>query len=84
MGEKDSIFRSEWPKYDESKIQEDTITIAIQVNGKVRDSILVAADTSEDEIKKIALASEKVNRWIGESQIKKVIYIKGKLLSIVV
>ena len=84
MGEKNSVFRSGWPKYDEKELTDEMMTIAIQINGKVRDSILVAADIGEDEIKKLALASEKVNRWIDKKQVKKVIYIKGKLLSIVV
>ena len=84
MGEKNSIFRSEWPKYDESKILEDILTIAIQINGKVRDNIKVKADFSEEEIKKEAFKREAVIRNVAGKEIKRVIYVKDKLLNIVV
>ncbi|MBU0596884.1 class I tRNA ligase family protein [Patescibacteria group bacterium] len=73
-----------WPKYDPTKIVEDEITIAIQVNGKVRDELTVSVDISEEEIKKLALESEKVDKWIDGKEPKKVIYVKGKLVSVVV
>jgi leucyl-tRNA synthetase len=87
LGETESIHVIDWPKYDESKIIDSEFTIAIQVNGKVRDEIVIGADVGEDEVKQIALASEKVQKWInadGSSvEVKKIIYIKNKLISIV-
>jgi leucyl-tRNA synthetase len=54
------------------------------VNGKVRETITVSADISEEEAKKVALGNEKVQKWMEGKEPKKVIYVKGKLVSIVV
>ena len=71
-----------WPVWDEAKIVTDTITIIVQVNGKLRAKLVVTPDTLEDEIKKLALADENVQKFVtGEP--RKVIYIPGKLVSIV-
>ncbi len=84
LGHKDSIAFSAWPVFDASKMVESEITLAVQVNGKLRDTMIVAADISEEEVKKLALASEKVQKWLEGKEPKKVIYVKGKLISIVV
>jgi leucyl-tRNA synthetase len=84
MGGKKSIAFEPWPKFDPAKIIESEITLAIQVNGKLRDTIVVAADMAEDEVKKLALGSDKVQKWLEGKTPKKVIYVKGKLVSIVV
>lgn len=81
---KESIFKSDWPKYDSNLIQDETITIAVQVNGKLRDTFDIPADLSEEEIKKLAVTSEKVQKWLEGKEPKKVIYVKGKLVSVVV
>ncbi|MGB4768488.1 MAG: class I tRNA ligase family protein [Candidatus Saccharimonas sp.] len=71
-----------WPVWDETKIVTDTSTIIVQVNGKLRAKLVVPPDTHEDEIKKLALADENVQKFVtGEP--RKVIYIPGKLVSIV-
>lgn len=84
LGHKDTIAFSAWPTFDVSKMVESEVTLAIQVNGKLRDTMTVPADISEDEVKKLALASEKVQKWLEGKEPKKVIYVKGKLVSIVV
>jgi len=84
MGGKDSISLEEWPKYDEKLIKDEMVTIAVQVNGKVRDQLVVNADAEENEVLELAKASDKVKKYIDGKEIKKVIYIKGKLLSLVV
>ncbi len=84
MGEKGSIHLSEWPKYDESKILDEKVTIAIQINGKVRDEIEIEQGMSEDEVKTLALAREKVVEKIGGATPKKIIYIENRLLNIVI
>jgi leucyl-tRNA synthetase len=81
---KKSIFLESWPKYDEKLIQDEEIELIIQINGKVRDKIKVSADISEEEAKKLALESEKIKTQIAGKEIKKVIYVKGKLISIVI
>lgn len=84
LGETSSIHLSEWPKYDESKIKDDTMKIVIQINGKLRDEIDVEAGMSEEEIKSLVLSREKVVEKIAGLEIKKFIYIAGKLVNIVI
>jgi leucyl-tRNA synthetase len=84
LGHKKSIIFEEWPKYDPRLIVEEEINLVVQVNGKVRDTIKVKTDISEEEAKKVALESEKVKKWIEGKEIKKVIFVKGKLINIVI
>lgn len=83
LGEQASVHVSDWPKYDESKIIDTEFTIAVQVNGKVRDEIVIGADVDDEEVKQMSIASDKVQKWIAGGEVKKVIYIKNKLVSIV-
>ncbi|EKE06498.1 MAG: hypothetical protein ACD_18C00347G0023 [uncultured bacterium] len=83
-GNSQSISQEKWPEYDEAKIKEDTITIVVQVNGKVRDSIDVPVEISEEDIKVQVLALENVKKWLEGKEPKKVIYVKGRLVSVVV
>ncbi|GMQ95315.1 MAG: leucine--tRNA ligase [Patescibacteria group bacterium] len=84
LGNKDSIHLEPWPKYDAEKIKEDTVTIAVQVNGRTRGTFEVAAGASEDEVKNQALSQENVKKWREGKETKKIIYIKGRLVNIVV
>ena len=84
LGNKKSIFLEKWPKYDSKLIKEEIVTLVIQVNGKVRDKIEVEAGISKEEAKKLALSREKVQKWIEGKEIKKVIFVPGKLINIVV
>ena len=72
----------EWPTWDEGKIVSETLTIIVQVNGKLRAKLSVPIDTDEETIKKLALEDENVTKYVS-GEPKKVIYIKGKLVSIV-
>ncbi|MDD2657005.1 MAG: leucine--tRNA ligase [Patescibacteria group bacterium] len=83
-GNGQGISTQKWPEYDEAKIKEDVITIVVQVNGKVRDSLDVPVDISEEDIKNKALALENVQKWLEGKEPKKVIYVKGRLVSVVV
>ena len=82
LGEK--IYKSSWPTYDESKLDEDEITIAVQVNGKLRSTINVLKDIDEESLKELALNEENVKKHILDKEIVKVIVIKGKVVNIVV
>ena len=82
MGEK--IYKSTWPVYDERKLDEDEITIAVQVNGKLRSTINVLKDIDEESLKEKALNEENVKKHILDKEIVKVIVIKGKVVNIVV
>ncbi|MEI6399957.1 MAG: leucine--tRNA ligase [bacterium] len=83
LGESSSIHLSTWPKYDESLTQDDEITVVVQINGKVRAELLVPVDIEEAEVIKLAVTNEKILPWIESKEIKKTIYVKGKLVSIV-
>jgi len=79
-----SIFKEKWPEYEPQLIKEKRITLIVQVNGKVRDKIEVEADISEEKAKEIALSREKIEKWIEGKEIKKIIFIQGKLMNIVI
>jgi leucyl-tRNA synthetase len=84
LGHKGSIHNHSWPQWDEELAKEDEITLVVQVNGKLRDRPTVPASISEDEAKKMALASEKVLPFTKDKTIVNVIYVPGKLVNIVV
>jgi len=62
----------------------DEIEIGVQINGKLRDAITVPTEAGEDEVKSAVLASEKVKKWLDGQEPKKIIYIKRKIVSIVI
>ena len=72
-----------WPKVDVATAKEDTVELPVQINGKVRDRVIVSADASEDEIKSAALASETVQKYLEGKEPKKVIVANKRLVSIV-
>ena len=84
LGNKNSIAYESWPKYDENLLKDDNCTLAVQVNGKVRATITVNVDSSEEEIKKVALEEENVKKHIADKEIVKFIVIKNKIVNIVV
>jgi leucyl-tRNA synthetase len=84
LGEKKSIHISTWPKYDSKKLVDETIKIVVSVNGKVRAELRVSADMSEEEVRAEALRDKAIVPWIENKEIKKVIYVPGRLVNIVV
>ena len=84
LGNKKSIFETEWPKYDEKLIKKDKIDLIVQINGKVRDKINVNVDISEKEAKELVLSSDKIKSWLNNQELKKIIFVKGKLINIVI
>ena len=84
LGKPYSIHQQMWTQVDEAAAREDSIEIPVQVNGKVRDRITVAVDASEDEIRKAALATEIVQKYLEGKEPRKVIVAHGKLVSVVV
>ena len=83
LGHRGSIHLETWPQFDPELTRDETVTVVVQVNGKVRDRLQVTADAPEDEVRGLALASEAVNRNLNGKSPKKVIYVPGKLVSIV-
>ena len=84
LGEKESLLKARWPKYDAALAKEEEAEIPVQVNGKLRGRVLVPADASQDLVQERALADEKVKAAIAGKQIVKVIFVPGKLLNLVV
>lgn len=84
LGEKKSIFLAPWPQYDKKKIVAETVNVAVQVNGKVRTVLAIATGTSEDDVKAQALADVNVQTHLAGKTVRKVIYVPGKIVSIVV
>ena len=84
LGYETAIDTAEWVKADESAMVEDEKLIVVQVNGKVRGKVTVAADADEENVKTIAFADENVKKFTDGQQIVKVIYVAGKLLNVVV
>ncbi|MBP8998030.1 MAG: leucine--tRNA ligase [Anaerolineaceae bacterium] len=78
-----SVHTSRWPKVDEAAAAEDVITLVIQINGKVRDRITVPADVTEQQARETALASEMTKKFLEGRTPKQVIYVKGRLVNIV-
>lgn len=81
---KEELAYSSWPKYDESKTISNEHTIIVQVNGKLRDRINVKADEDEENVKKMALDSRAIKQFVVGHEIVKMIYVKGKILNIVI
>ena len=83
LGNKKSIHLSDWPKYNEKLIKEEKIKIVIQINGKVRAEILVDTQEAEEEIKAQAFSNEIISKYTNGADIKKIIYVKNRLINIV-
>ena len=84
LGNTQSLSDHDWPSYDPKLTVEDEITLVIQINGKVRDRLTAAADVTEASLKEAVLQREHVQKHLAGKEIRKFIYVKGKLVSIVV
>lgn len=82
-GAKTTVFAETWPEWDESALQTTTVTIVVQINGKLRASIEVPSGINEDKFYELALKDEKVSRHLSGKEISKRIFVPGKLLNIV-
>jgi leucyl-tRNA synthetase len=84
LGEKKSIHLSPWPKYSKSKTIDSEIKIAVQINGKVRSEIVIDINTEEKDIKNIVLKDKNLESWLKDKEIRKIIYVKGRIINIVI
>ncbi|TXG77283.1 leucine--tRNA ligase [Candidatus Dojkabacteria bacterium] len=84
LGEKNSIFLAPWPKYDAKKIMTEIVKIAVQVNGKVRATIELSPEATEDEAKQIALADQNIKTFVSGKTVRKFIYVPGRIINFVV
>jgi len=83
LGEKGSLLRAPWPKYDAALAKADEVELAVQINGKVRARIVVPADSVEEHVKSVVLADEKVRAALEGKQIVQIRVIPGRLVNIV-
>jgi leucyl-tRNA synthetase len=84
LGQKDSVHTSKWPEWDESILMTDKASIVVQVNGKVRGSVEVKADNTEDQVVNSAKIEANVAKHLDGKTIKKAVYVPGKLVNFVV
>ena len=84
LGFEKSVHKESWPTYDEELAKMSSITLVVQVNGKVRDKIEADASSSKEELEQIAMNSQRAKEFIGDKKIVKVIVVPGKLVNIVV
>jgi leucyl-tRNA synthetase len=84
MGFETSVVKAPWPSYSEDALVKDDLLIVVQVNGKLRNRFTVGADADDDTIKSLALSDERIQKFIDNKPIKKVIVVKKKLVNIVV
>lgn len=84
LGQEGFIQTAQWPTWDDKLVQDENMTIVVQVNGKVRAKLEIAKDTTEDDVKSVALADSHVAEYVGDKKPAKVIYVPGRLVSIVV
>lgn len=84
FGHNESVLKAPWPGFDPALIEEDQITIVVQINGKVRSKLQVLADIDESRLKELALEDSITKKWIGSQPIKNIVVVPKKIVSIVI
>ena len=84
LGHKDSVHVQSWPEGDADKAREDTIEVVVQINGKVRDRLLVAPGTASNTLEQQALALDTIQKWLDGKSVRKVIVVPDKLVNVVI
>ncbi|HBB36487.1 MAG: leucyl-tRNA synthetase, leucyl-tRNA synthetase [Candidatus Moranbacteria bacterium GW2011_GWC1_45_18] len=84
LGHKNSVFLEKWPEHDIELIKDEEITIIVQINGKMRDQLKLAAGAGEEDVKKMALESGKVKKYVEGKNIRKIIFVKDRLINFVI
>jgi leucyl-tRNA synthetase len=84
LGHKTSIVQAEWPVFNKDFTKTEELLIVVQLNGKVRQRILVSSSASQEDIKRLALNDSKIKERVKSQEIKKIIVVPGKLVNIVV
>jgi len=84
LGEKGFLSLAPWPEYDAQKMLTETVIIVVQINGKVRSKIEINRDASKEAVLEKTLKDDKVQNWLNQKKIQKVIYVPNKLINLVV
>jgi leucyl-tRNA synthetase len=84
LGNSGSVHLSTWPSYDHTKLLESTVTIAIQIGGKMRETVEITRDSDDSEVLARVKATESYKKYVGVAEPKKVIIVKNKIVNIVI
>ncbi len=84
LGSQTSVHQAGWPKYDQTKLESKSVTISVQINGKLRATIECARSTSQDDVLKLAKEDKNVSKWLEKTETIKIIFVPDKLVNIVV
>ncbi|MDO4719573.1 MAG: leucine--tRNA ligase [Peptostreptococcaceae bacterium] len=84
MGYEGQLNQAQWPSYDESRLQSEIIEMPVQINGKVRSKIMISPEAEEEQIRLAAREDAVIGKLLEGKEIKKLIYVKGKILNIVI
>ncbi|MCB0575996.1 MAG: class I tRNA ligase family protein, partial [Saprospiraceae bacterium] len=84
LGHSGSVCDAAWPVYDEEYLKSDTITYPIQINGKLRANIELPANVTAADAETAALALEQVQKWIDGKPVRKVVFVPGRMINVVV
>jgi leucyl-tRNA synthetase len=83
LGNSNSVHQTSWPSFDPNLVRAERATLIVQIDGKVRDRIEVAPDATEDELRDLAMASERVRTALGDRQVARVVAVPPKLVNLV-
>ena len=84
LGMKGLVVEQSWPSYDPEALKVEEVEIVIQINGKIRDRVMIPVDADEETVRKLVLERERVKRYLNGKEPKKFFYVKGRLVNIVV
>ena len=84
LGHNDSVFDQRWPEWDEALTVEDSVEVAVQVNGKTRSRVIVPRGSDQETVTAAALADGSTRRFVGEQPVRKVIYVADRIINIVI
>jgi leucyl-tRNA synthetase len=84
LGNKGSVLDASYPAFGEKYVVESTKEYPVSINGKLRTTINIALDAAQSEVEKIVLANEVVQKWVEDKPVKKFIFVKGKMVNVVV
>ncbi|MEJ5307264.1 MAG: leucine--tRNA ligase [candidate division WOR-3 bacterium] len=84
FNEKDSIFLTQWPEFDKNNLEDEKITVVIQINGKVRERIEIEKDSTSDEVLKEALSNPAVQKYLQDGHLEKHFYVPNRLINLIV
>lgn len=83
LGNKQSIFNESWPTHDSKKVVDAMVTVAVQINGKVRGTVQVAPDAKKKDVEKIALKEINIDKYLEGKDVKEVVYVPGRIINFV-